>query len=80
MVSVPGTVFWKDSALWGATVTLVCGFEITRSAFWHGSGSSRRNHQVDRGAGVPRTMCGMRQGLPTVVFQRGSSLSGNEPL
>eukprot|EP00959_Pyramimonas_sp_CCMP1952_P344257 7210259-Pyramimonas_sp.AAC.1 len=42
MASVPRT-----QACEGAAVTLIRGVDVPRVAFWHDSGSSRRNCQVD---------------------------------
>eukprot|EP00959_Pyramimonas_sp_CCMP1952_P043454 908760-Pyramimonas_sp.AAC.1 len=40
--------FWTDSQDFeGAAVTLIRGVKIAGMAFWHDSGSSRRNSQVD---------------------------------
>eukprot|EP00959_Pyramimonas_sp_CCMP1952_P126255 2640540-Pyramimonas_sp.AAC.1 len=39
MIDVPEIVFWKDSRLWGRCLS-------PGTAFWHDSGSSRRNSQV----------------------------------
>eukprot|EP00959_Pyramimonas_sp_CCMP1952_P213095 4458568-Pyramimonas_sp.AAC.1 len=51
---------------------------VPRMAFWHDSGSSRRNKQVD--PWQSREQCfGMLQTLQTVDFRRGSSLSVDEP-
>eukprot|EP00959_Pyramimonas_sp_CCMP1952_P215974 4517335-Pyramimonas_sp.AAC.1 len=48
MASVPDMVFLRVQDQEGATATLVRGAEVPGMAFWHYSGSSRRNNQIDQ--------------------------------
>eukprot|EP00959_Pyramimonas_sp_CCMP1952_P153275 3206322-Pyramimonas_sp.AAC.1 len=65
----------------GATVTMIRGVEVPGMAFWHDLGSSSCNSPVcPRSSNTEKNLCGMLQGPQTVVFPRGKSLCGNEPL
>eukprot|EP00959_Pyramimonas_sp_CCMP1952_P442812 9269947-Pyramimonas_sp.AAC.1 len=47
MANVPGTAFGTIPDCQGATLPMIRGVEVPGLVFWHGSGPSRRNRQVD---------------------------------
>eukprot|EP00959_Pyramimonas_sp_CCMP1952_P246843 5159311-Pyramimonas_sp.AAC.1 len=46
MIDVPEVVFKRDSPYGCATVRMIRGVEVSGTAFWHDSGTSRRSSQV----------------------------------
>eukprot|EP00959_Pyramimonas_sp_CCMP1952_P343715 7199761-Pyramimonas_sp.AAC.1 len=47
MANIPEMCFGMIRQCQGATITLIRGVEVPGIVFWHGSGSSGRNNQVD---------------------------------
>eukprot|EP00959_Pyramimonas_sp_CCMP1952_P323715 6775018-Pyramimonas_sp.AAC.1 len=45
MIDVRERMFWKDSRLRSAAITMIRGYEVPGMALWHDSISSRRNSQ-----------------------------------